>query len=133
MIAGSKAVAVSIVLSILLLQGCISDQGTFNNVNISGYVRAEPDSTAIPGALLMVGYQSTKNTTDSTGYYEYHRTFPTGQGDPLELVVTVTDIDGEVNGVFVSQDTLIYEENTESQLNLYYEIDFYVEIVADSF
>lgn len=131
MIVRSKTVIVSVVLAALLIAGCISDQGTFNNVEITGYVRAESDSSAIPGALVIIG-SSTSCTTDSSGYYEYHRTIPTGQGDPLELLITVSDIDGETNGVFVSEDTLIYEDDTESELNLYYEVDFYVEIVGDS-
>ncbi len=112
--------------------GCIGDQGTFNNVDISGYVKAASDSSAIPGALVIVEPPGSVNTsTDSNGYYEYHRTFSTGHGDPLEILVIVTDVDGDSNGVFISQDSLIYEENTADSLNLVYEIDFYVEIVGD--
>lgn len=88
------------------------------------------DSSAVHAALVIIERSSTN--TDSNGYYEYHRTYPTGQGDPLELLVIVTDVDGASNGVFVSKDTLIYEENTADNLNLVYEIDFYVKIVGDS-
>ena len=102
------------------------------NINISGYVRSMSDSSAIPGALVIVDPPGAVNTyTDSNGYYE-SKSHSTRQGDLFELHMIVTDVDGVNNGVFVSKDTLIYEEDTANNLNLVYEIDFYVEIVGDS-
>ncbi len=125
--------ATSVILIMLFSIGCISNQGTFNNVDISGYVMTESDSTAISGALIMVKPPSDISTySDSTGFYRYHRTYPTGQGDPLELQITVIDIDGAENGIFISMDTVVYEDETEENLNLFYEVDFFVEIVEDS-
>jgi hypothetical protein len=125
---GSRIVAV--VLAMLLMAGCLRDQGYFNNLYISGYVRAAPDSSAIPGALVILDKYGISSTTDSIGYYDCRVTVNVGQY-PLDVLVTVTDIDGEANGIFVSQDTLIYDENPDLQQSIYYEIDFYVEIVGD--
>ena len=123
-----RSVTASVLLAAVMMTGCISDQGVFNNVEVSGYVRSAADSSAIPGALVMI-HHSTTNTTDSNGYYEYQRTFPTPRGEAVELEITVTDIDGEENGVFVARDTLIVEENPEDELDLHFEVDFYVEVV----
>ena len=127
------AAAISLILYITASTGCISDQGTFNNVEISGYVRTESDSIPIPGVLVLVDPPGSPDTyTDENGFYEYRRTYPTGQGNPLELLVTAVDVDGESNGVFIAEDTLLYEEDTQHNLNIIWEVDFYVEILEDT-
>jgi hypothetical protein len=124
-------------LIVLVSQGCISDQGSFNNVEITGYVRSESDSTPVPGAYLLidVDVQDSKGIdqyTDSEGYYEYRATFPTRNWNPIEILVTVADVDGVLNGVFVSEDTLLYDDNTEHQLDISFTLDFYVHFVEDT-
>lgn len=126
----AAALAVSVMAA-----GCISDQGTFNQVEITGYVMNEADSTPVPGAILIfdldVHYSKGAQTyTDSDGYYRYSSgTFPSQDWNPIEIEVTVADVDGDSNGVFISEDTLLYEDNTEHLSDISFELDFYVEFV----
>ncbi|OPL19186.1 MAG: hypothetical protein AVO35_12095 [Candidatus Aegiribacteria sp. MLS_C] len=119
----------------MMAAGCISDQGTFNQVEITGYVMNEADSTPVPGAYLIFDldvHYSKGNTpyTDSSGYYEYRTgTFPSQDWNPIDIKVTVTDVDGDSNGVFISEDTTLHEDNTEHLSDISFELDFYVEFV----
>ncbi len=122
---------------VLVSQGCISDQGSFNNVEITGYVRSESDSTPVPGAFMLIDVdvqysKGNDNYTDSTGYYEFRTTVPTRDWNPIEILVTVADVDGDVNGIFISEDTVLYEDNTEHLLNISFTLDFYVHFVEDT-
>ena len=121
----------------LLFFGCISDQGSFNNITVSGYIRKATDSTVVPGALVMVSIdvlteKSYGTYSNSSGYFEYKRTSPTHDWNPVEVTVTVADMDGENNGVFISQDTTLYDENVEGELDIDFDVDFYVQIVEDT-
>lgn len=117
--------------------GCISDQGTFYNLEFRGYVLRMSDSTAVPGALIVIDRIIEKRIlgslrTDADGYYDFKITFPSGGETPLEFQVTVADMDGDTNGVFVSQDTMFYGEGVQIENYLVYEVDFYVEMVEDT-
>ncbi len=127
------AAAISLILYITASTGCISaPRGTYSSVDISGYVRTESDSIPLPGVLVLVDPPGSPNTyTDTNGFYEYHWTHSGGLGPPLEFLVTVVDVDGENNGVFIAKDTLLYEENTEPP-HAIWKIDFYVEILEDT-
>lgn len=132
--------AASLILAIAVTVtagGCISDQGSFNNVEVSGYVMSESDSTPVQGALVIVDVDVLTDLTeelytDSEGYYKYNSTFPTRDWNPLEILVTVADVDGEANGIFISEDTLLYEDNTEHLLDITFRLDFYVEFIEDT-
>ncbi|MBN2608307.1 MAG: hypothetical protein JXA64_04265 [Candidatus Fermentibacteraceae bacterium] len=131
-----SALAIASII-VLVTQGCISDQGSFNNVEITGYVRSESDSTPVPGAFLLIDVdvqysKGTDNYTNSDGYYEYRVTVPTRDWNPIEILVTVADVDGDLNGIFISEDTLLYEDNTEHLLNIAFALDFYVHFIEDT-
>lgn len=117
--------------------GCISDQGTFNNITVSGYIKRAVDSAAVPGALVMIDIDILDEKSDGVysnaeGYFKYHRTFPTYNWNTIEAVITVADMDGENNGVFVSQDTTLYDDNEEGELDIDFSVDLYVQIVEDT-
>ena len=123
--------------SAMVFFGCISDQGSFNNISVSGYIRKATDTTVVPGALVMVTidvlYEKSYGTySDSSGYFEYKRTTPTRDWDPVEVTVTVSDMDGENNGVFITQDTTLYDDNAEGELDIDFVVDFYVQVVEDT-
>ncbi len=124
----------SIVLSAGILSIVLScfGNGTFANAQVSGCVRMGSDSTPVQGALVEMDntdlFENVDSIfTDSTGCYFHSRTYPTGQGDPLNILVTVTDVDGDSNGVFLPQDTLLFEESTEEDWDFEYQVDFYVQ------
>ena len=116
--------------------GCISDQGSFNNIKVYGYVRKAADSTAVPNALVMVDIdvlrKASADYSDSSGYFEYRITTPTFNWNPVEVMVTVADVDGENNGVFVTRDTTLYDDNEEGESDLFFNVDFYVQMVEDT-
>ncbi|MBD3277119.1 MAG: hypothetical protein GF388_02365 [Candidatus Aegiribacteria sp.] len=121
----------------MILCGCISDQGSFNNITVSGHIRKATDSTVVPGALVIVNIdvlieKSSGTYSDSSGYFEYRRTTPTYDWDPVAVTVTVADMDGEDNGVFISQDTTLYDDNAEGELNIDFVVEFYVQMVEDT-
>ncbi len=89
-----------------------------------------PDSNAVSGALVIS--MGSGKTTDSNGYYEFSRSYTNGDTDPLELQVTVADVDGVNNGVFVSKDTLISVEGMEHIQDITIQIDLYVEMIDNS-
>ena len=122
---------------VLVWGGCISNQGSFNNMEFKGYVMSLSDSTAVPGALVMIDRIFDKAKlgnvrTDGNGYYEYTITLPTGNWDPLKFKLIVADMDGDTNGVFVSQDTILYDDNIEHELNITFHADFYVQMLEDT-
>lgn len=121
----------------LLFGGCISDQGSFNNIEIKGYVRSLSDSSAVPGALVMAESMSSGSVmggeeSSGDGYYEIRWTSPTGNWNPVEYRVTVADIDGQLNGIFISQDTVVYNDNSEHEVDIIFDVDFFVEMVDDT-
>jgi len=113
-----------IVLAITLTAGCIDNF----NIIVSGYVRNLADSSSVPGALLLWGGSST--TTDSNGFYKFGGYSPE-HDDAVELLLIVTDVDGENNGIFVSKDTLVILDGTQHIQDIMLNIDLYVNMVGD--
>lgn len=118
----------SVVLCILLTLLLIFSLACMNNFNVSitGYVRNLADSSAVPGAYLIIGGYDRE--TNSYGYYEFGGLSPEHE-DTIELQIIVADIDGEANGIFVSKDTLVYLEGTEHIQDITFNINFYVNML----
>lgn len=122
-------------LFLLVLFGCFGDPKHYTNVYVSGYVRSDGDSTAIPGAMVLFKHLNLMEMetraycyTDSSGYYTYRSGAILQEAtDPILLRVTVLYVDAEEHGIFVSQDTLLYCENPDQASDLYFEVDFHVE------
>ena len=122
------AVSAALIFSVIQGAGCVSGHGNYISVAISGYVRSAEDSSGVPGALIIAEGQPTDKTgvyTDSQGRYSYSRSF-SRDGDMLRLSVTAVDIDGEANGLFVSRDSTIIEDNMEDVLSISFRLNFYV-------
>ncbi|MEN8209927.1 MAG: hypothetical protein ABFR50_11830 [Candidatus Fermentibacteria bacterium] len=118
-------VFVIVIIPVLFLQlGCIDNF----NIGVSGYVRNMADSSAVPGALLLMGGSS--RTTSSSGFYEFGG-YSTDHDETVELLLIATDVDGEDNGIFISKDTLIVLAGTQHIQDIILNIDIYVEIVGD--
>ena len=98
---------------------------------------SQSDSAVVPGALIIIfsiksGGSLGRVQTDADGFYNFHITLPTGNWDPLNYRLTVADMDGDTNGIFVSQDTVVYNDNSEHELNITFEVDFYVLMIEDT-
>lgn len=120
-------------LSLLMFSGCISDQGRFSMLELSGHVRHQSDSSSVQGALVLfsVGSSTSQSDTfsDSTGFFSFTSTFPSEHYDTIPFTVTVADADGEANGLFLSQDTVLVEEHPDDSTMITFEVDFYVELL----
>lgn len=122
---------------LILLQGCISGTDKYISMDISGYVRSESDSTAVPGAYIIVSrLAADKGTmadtfTDGNGFYEYHQSYSMDNGESLGIRVTVVDVDGDTGGVFVSEDSVFCWENTEGISDISIVLDLYVHMASD--
>ncbi len=113
-----------IVLAITLTAGCIDNF----NIRVSGFVRNMADSSAVPGALMLLDGSITD--TSSNGFYEFGGYSPE-HDDAVELLLVVTDADGENNGIFVSKDTLVILDGTQHIQDIELHINIYVEMVGD--
>jgi hypothetical protein len=111
-------------LALTITAGCIDNF----NIRVSGYVRNMADSSAVPGAFLLRGGSST--TTDSNGFYEFGGYSPE-HDEAVEMLLIVTDVDGENNGIFVSRDTLVILDGTQHLQDIELHINLYVEMVGD--
>jgi len=69
--------------------------------------------------------------TDSLGYYEYAEAWPTEQYDTTRVMITVMDVDGVLNGNFLTRDTLLYNDDLDASLTIVFETDIYVEMVTE--
>jgi len=133
--------AVMVLIAVALavgVSGCISDQGSFNQLSFTGYVRSASDSSAIPGAGVITdcfSYQDPSSNLaycDSNGYYEEKFSIPvgalSGQTDVRVWLVVVFDADGDIHGVFLPRDTLLNEYDPMTVLETHFDVDFYVEM-----
>jgi hypothetical protein len=130
-------IAVLVFSAVLVLSCHPFDNGRINNFEAAGCVRSVVDSSSIPGALVILDLVSEKGSqagvyTDSLGYYFHRITSPTALYDSVGFHITVTDVDGTLNGVFVSADTLVYSGDLDSALTIVFEVDFYVEMIEES-
>ena len=102
--------------------------GCFDNFNIgiSGNVRNQDDSSHVEGALVLLGGRGV--TTNSNGFYKFGGYSPEHE-TTAEVHLTVTDVDGEINGVFISRDSLVVLDGTQYIQDIDLTIDFYVEMV----
>ena len=121
----------------LALLSCPGDQGTFNNVEINGYVRSLSDSTCIPGAFILIQRVHDSRSpyvyrTDANGYFRHYRTIPTGNWEPLKYSITASDMDGDTNGIFISSDTVVYDDNTAHVSDIVFQVEIYVQMVEDT-
>jgi len=112
--------------------------GRFNNFEVVGYVRSLTDSTAIPAACLLIDLELLERDssyatvyTDSLGYYEYAEAWPTEQYDTTRVMITVMDVDGVLNGSFLTRDTILYNDDLDASLTIIFETDIYVEMVTE--
>ena len=124
----------------LIFCGCSAfDNGRINNIDISGYVFNIADSSAVPGALIHFSHNFTKSKfycgyayTDSLGYFEHFCTQPTAESSVgLETTLVLIDDDQAENGVFLTRDTTLYEDNLDSALTIVFEVIFYVEMIEE--
>ena len=130
-------VALATVMLLIMFQGCLSGGNPkYVDVSISGYVRTDSDSAAVPGAYISVSWQTGgKGTmrdiyTDGNGFYEYNHNYRIDDdGDSFSLKLTVVDVDGDTCGIFVSQDCVLRWENTEGISEITVSQDFYVHMV----
>ena len=76
------------------------------NMNLSGIVRSKDSAKAIEGIQVTArnGYSNLKTLTDNNGVFSVN-TDIAGADNILDL--NFSDIDGVVNGSFVSKDTLL--------------------------
>lgn len=124
--------AAALTLALLQWSGCVSGHGNYISVAISGYVRSAEDSSAVRGALIVVDDQAPGKRgtyTDQGGYYNYSSGFSREGGDILRVFVTAVDIDGEANGLFVSRDSTIIENNMGDVLSISFRLDLYVSML----
>lgn len=131
-----KSVLIAIlVLSVIYCSGCSGfSGGRFSSVVVSGHILTDNDSTAVPGAMILIeynflsGYSPIDVYSDSLGYFEYTRHHPTERYNEFILDLLITDVDGEKNGVFISTDTLLSKEGAEAVEFL---VDIYVVMARD--
>lgn len=76
------------------------------NMNLSGIVRSKDSAKAIEGIQVTArnGYSNFKTLTDNNGVFSIN-TGIAGADNIIDL--NISDIDGVVNGSFVSKDTLL--------------------------
>ena len=76
------------------------------NMNLSGIVRSKDSAKAIVGIQVTArnGYSNLKTLTDNNGVFSIN-TGIAGADNIIDL--NISDIDGVVNGSFVSKDTLL--------------------------
>lgn len=76
------------------------------NMNLSGIVRSKDSAKAIEGIQVTArnGYSNFKTLTDNNGVFSVN-TDIAGADNIIDL--NISDIDGVVNGSFVSKDTLL--------------------------
>lgn len=121
----------------LLASGCFFfDGGDFNQIYFSGYVRSATDSSAVPGARVSFLILTDEDPpvysriTDYQGYYHEHATIPvnslSSEVEQREWLVTVEDVDGDSNGVFITQDTIVIEDDPQNNLETSFHLDFYI-------
>ena len=132
-----SGIALTVLVFYLLLCNCfLFDNGRFNIIDVSGYVRSNTDSSAVPGACVLVSIELLKGKdpcadvyTDSLGYFEYTSTQPTEPYDAIQVELIAIDIDEAENGVFLSKDTLLIENDLDASSTINFEVDLYVEMV----
>lgn len=130
-------IALTVLFFYLLLCNCfLFDNGRFNIIDVSGYVRSMTDSSAVRGACVLVSIEFHKGKdpctdiyTDSLGYFEYTSTHPTEPYDAIQVELIAVDIDEAENGVFLSKDTLLIEDDLDASSTVTFEVDLYVEMV----
>ncbi|MEN8209579.1 MAG: hypothetical protein ABFR50_10060 [Candidatus Fermentibacteria bacterium] len=125
-------------LSMLFLAGCFlfPSSGFHNNLRINGYVLSSTDSSAVPGANIIVFDSGLSNVrdieySDSTGYFECCWT-PLTEGDigPFRYWdVRVIDVDGSENGIFADLDSTIVEEDPLHNNETVWDLTLYVELL----
>lgn len=76
------------------------------NMNLSGIVRSKDSAKAIEGIQVTArnGYSNFKTLTDNNGVFSVN-TDIAGADNIIDL--NISDIDGVINGSFVSKDTLL--------------------------
>ena len=76
------------------------------NMNLSGIVRSKDSAKAIEGIQVTArnGYSNLKTLTDNNGVFSVN-TDIAGADNIIDL--NISDIDGVINGSFVSKDTLL--------------------------
>ena len=114
--------AVAIALASVFAAGCVDNF----SIGVSGHVRNQADSAPVEGALVILDGRGV--TTDPSGYYQFGGYSPEHE-TAVEVLLIVTDFDGEINGVFVSRDTLVTLDGTQHIQDVQLNIDFYVEMV----
>ncbi len=92
------------------------------NMNLSGIVRSKDSAKAIEGMQVTArnGYSNLKTLTDNNGVFSIN-TGIAGADDIIDL--NFSDIDGVVNGSFVSKDTLLTFSSDELLLQSKNNID----------
>jgi len=46
-------------------------------------------------------------------------------------MITVMDVDGVLNGSFLTRDTILYNDDLDASLTIVFETDIYVEMVTE--
>lgn len=129
----------ALALFYLLYCGCfIFDNGRFNIIDVSGYVRSAVDSSAVPEVCVLVDIEFLKGKapcidtyTDSLGYFEFTGTYPTELYDAIQVELIAVDIDGTENGVFLSKDTLLIEDDLDASMTIVFETVLYVQMLNE--
>ena len=125
-------------ISILLLAGCFlfPSSGFHNSLTINGQVLSSADSSAVPGARIIVydvALSAVRDTqySDSTGQFKCHWT-PLTEGDlgPYrEWLLRVIDVDGSENGVFDDLDSIIVEEDPLHNSETVWDLTLHVDLL----
>ncbi len=132
-----KIVVVLVFTALMLFTSCflLPSGGFYNALTLRGTIHSASDSTIVTGIQVTVYHLGNSRvectvTSDKLGefYCHWSKLTDDNTGDYREWLISVRDIDGDINGLYADLDTIVVEDDPDDNSTTEWYLDLYLDL-----